>query len=81
MELRFTERAWGQLRKLPREAARRLVFKLEEATVDPRRHLVRLRGVQSYRLRVGDYRAVVDLDWTAGVLWVLGVHHRSDAYR
>jgi mRNA interferase RelE/StbE len=41
----------------------------------------RMKGVDSYRLRVGDYRVIYDFDRAKGVLYLLGVGHRREVYR
>ena len=48
---------------------------------DPARHLTRLRSVEAYKIRVGDYRIVLDVDWEGRILYVLTVGHRSTVYR
>jgi mRNA interferase RelE/StbE len=40
-----------------------------------------MKGVDSYRLRVGDYRVIYDFDRAKGVLYLLGVGHRREVYR
>lgn len=50
-------------------------------TLSPARHLTRLSSVEAYKLRVGDYRVIVDVDWEQKVLYVLSVGHRSTVYR
>ena len=41
----------------------------------------RMKGVEAFRLRVGDYRVVYDFDRAKGVLHLLGVGHRREVYR
>ena len=41
----------------------------------------RLKGVEAYRLRVGDYRIIYDFDRAKGVLSLLAVGHRREVYR
>jgi len=41
----------------------------------------RLKGVDAYRLRVGDYRVIYDFDLSKGVLRLLSVGHRREVYR
>ena len=59
----------------------RLVRKLQQVAGDPGRYLTRLSSVDAYKLRVGDYRAIVDVDWDGKVVYVLTVGHRSTVYR
>ena len=55
--------------------------KLGTVARDPARFLTRLRSLEAYRLRVGDYQAIVDVDWKAKIVYVLSVGHRSTGYR
>ncbi|HEY3854989.1 MAG TPA: type II toxin-antitoxin system RelE/ParE family toxin [Verrucomicrobiae bacterium] len=41
----------------------------------------RMKGVDAFRLRVGDYRVIYDFDREKGVLHLLGVGHRREVYR
>ena len=41
----------------------------------------RMKGVEAYRLRVGDYRVIYDFDRSKGVLHLLLVGHRREVYR
>ena len=59
----------------------RIARKLQIVAENPARYLTRLRSVEAYKLRVGDYRAIVDVDWQREVLYVLSVGHRSTVYR
>jgi mRNA interferase RelE/StbE len=76
----LTELAADKLRNLDRVARERIRRKLEQAAYDPSRFLERLTSVESYRLRVGDYRVIVDVDWKRQVLSVLTLGHRSTIY-
>ena len=50
-----------ELRKLPRDVALRLVKKVDSLKDDPMRYLDKLRGDPGFKLRVGDYRALIDI--------------------
>jgi mRNA interferase RelE/StbE len=55
---------------------------LERLAEDPRAPgTERLTGVDAYRLRVGDYRLIYEIDDAARVVYVTRVRHRRDAYR
>ena len=41
----------------------------------------RMKGVEAYRIRVGDYRVIYDFDRAKGVLHLLAVGHRREVYR
>lgn len=59
----------------------RIAKKLRHVAEDPRRFLTRLAAVEAYRLRVGDYRVILDVDWEREMVYVLTLGHRSTVYR
>jgi len=48
--------------------------------LNPARYLARLSSVEAYKLRIGDYRAIVDVNWPEQIIYVLSVGHRSTVY-
>ncbi len=42
---------------------------------------VRLTGLNSFRIRIGDYRVVYDFDLAKGVIHLVAVGHRREVYR
>ncbi len=41
----------------------------------------RMKGVEAYRIRVGDYRIIYTFDNSKGTLHLLAVGHRREVYR
>ena len=41
----------------------------------------RMKGVNAFRIRVGDYRIIYNFDRSQGVMHILAVGHRRDVYR
>lgn len=77
-----TPRAEKDLRKLPPRIQRRILEAILTLADEPRPPgCVNLRGREGYRIRVGDYRAVYEVDDAALVVTVFGVGHRKDIYR
>ena len=72
----WSESASRQLGKLDRSIAKRILDKLEGLREDPKRELRRLVGAPFYRLRVGEYRAIVELVEDKLLILVLRVGHR-----
>lgn len=68
------------LKKLPADTRERVKAKLHDAGEQPDRHLKRLSNRDDYRVRIGDYRAIVDCDRQAGVLYVTEFGHRRNIY-
>ena len=77
----FTNTAHTQLGKLERDTASRIADALERIRVRPKRFCTRLVGSPYYRLRVGDYRVIVDIYEGELIVLVIEVVHRSTAYR
>ena len=80
----FTLGALKQLQGLDKEVRIRLVSKLEwTAEHFDSVSLETLKADFSgfYKLRVGDYRAVYDIDWKTSNIIVVEVGHRSKIYR
>lgn len=75
-------KAQKQLDKIRQEDRERIIGAVFELADDPRpRGSRRLQGRPGYRLRIGDYRAIYEVDEEALVVTVLGVGHRRDVYR
>jgi len=80
-EVRLSQTALDTLDSLDAESRERILQKLESGVDLPEHYLDRLRDVPGCRLRVGDFRVVVDWDRNAGVLYVVAVLERKRDYR
>lgn len=83
--IEVSERAVRALRKLDRQAARRIRDELAEIAEleDPRGRGKALVGNLAglWRYRVGDYRIICDIEDDALVVLVVDVAHRREVYR
>jgi mRNA interferase RelE/StbE len=80
--LSFTARAERDLARLDRQVARRVIAALERLLArDPSVDLRRLRGSDEWRLRVGDWRVRVRLEFEAREVIVVRVLPRGRAYQ
>ncbi len=72
-----------EIRKLSPELIDRIWSRIKELTANPRpRGAKKLsREVSAYRLRVGDYRILYEVDDGATLVSVRQVRHRREAYR
>ena len=79
----FARSARKELEALDRPLIARLFKRIEALAVNPRptgcRRLVGLADL--WRIRVGDYRVIYEVDDGRRVVDVVAVRHRSDAYR
>lgn len=65
---------------LPADICERVKSNLREAGKDPDRYLKPLRGRDDYRVRIGDYRAIIDWDRNDNALYVAKFGHRRNVY-
>lgn len=79
----MTEPAQKDLAELEKKTQRRIKAALDRLLSYPQAaDLKKLKGSQDmWRLRVGDWRVVLRLDREQGILYVLRVRHRREAYR
>jgi len=72
-----------QLEKLDRIAQKKVVLAVTKLADDPRPHGVKSLVARpgEYRIRVGDYRVVYEIDDNRLLVLVVAVAHRRDAYR
>ena len=80
----FTKQANRTLCKMSRNTARLIREKLDQLAQDPyarNPNLTELQGRPGYRLRVGDWRVIYELEDDQLVILVLKIAPRGGAYR
>ena len=60
-ELRFDKKALKFLKKLDSPLKKRIWDKLQECKKNPFQYLKHLEQIKGYKLRVGDYRIIIDV--------------------
>jgi len=82
-EVRLKPSAEKKLRKLSREAQQRVARRLDGLAADPRPPgCERLAGLENlYRVRVGDYRIVYEIEDDVLVVLVITIGNRREVYR
>jgi mRNA interferase RelE/StbE len=83
-EIFFTKQADRALRKMSRNTARLIREKLDQLAQDPyarNPNVTKLQGRPGYRLRVGDWRVIYELEDDRLVIMVLKVAPRGGVYR
>ena len=76
----ISKKADGQLRKLEKDIQERILSVLERVRTRPETHFQRLVGSDTYKLRVGDYRIIADIDKGNLIVLVLEIGHRKNIY-
>lgn len=69
------------LKKLEPKESKRIIKKVNEITDNPKRHLNTLVKINLYKLRIGDYRALIDLNENKKLIEVVLVKHRKNIYK
>jgi mRNA interferase RelE/StbE len=80
----FTKSADKALLKMPRDVARRIRERLDHLAEDPYAHhpnVARLQSRPGYRLRVGDWRVIYEVEGKELVILVLRIGPRGEVYR
>ena len=79
-DVEYTEQAIDHLKNLDPQVADRVMNKVDEATDWTDHRLEKLSGYPYYKLRAGDYRAIITWDQENDVLIVEAVGHRRNVY-
>ncbi|CAN5205957.1 type II toxin-antitoxin system RelE/ParE family toxin [soil metagenome] len=75
-------RAQKRLSRFPTYIQDRIEMGLRGLSEDPRPSgSSKLRGKEGWRIRVGDYRAIYEIDDESREVLVLDIAHRKDIYR
>ena len=69
-----------QLERLDRSVAKRIHEKVGQLCQNPERYVEKLVRYPYYRLRVGDYRVILDIQNEMVRILILKVGHRSNVY-
>jgi len=79
-EIIFDEEAIDFLNTLPKEIKERIFKKIISAKENPLHFFERLTGRSEYKLRVGDYRIIVDIDQSNKKVRITFIGHRKNVY-
>ena len=74
------KQALKSLEKISPELIERILNKFDEVAENPFRYLEHLESDRVYKLRVGDYRFLIDVDFTNKILFVQYFDHRKKVY-
>ena len=77
----FSEFALKQLKKFDKRMQERIIASLERIRIRPEHYVTKLVGDPGYRLRVGDYRILMDINAEQSQIVVLKIGHRKKIYQ
>lgn len=76
----FSDKAKRKLEKLPKRVQEIILNKIYSIRNEPLRYLRKLEGSNLWRLRIMDYRAIIDVIVTETKIIVLTIDKRSRVY-
>jgi mRNA interferase RelE/StbE len=76
----FSDKALKQLKKMEKKVQERIIAVLERIRIRPEAYVTKLIGYPGYRLRVGDYRVIMDIDNKELHILILKVGQRKNIY-
>ena len=76
----FSKIAEKQLYKLEKDIQVRIISSLERIRIRPYSYVKKLVGSPHFRLRIGDYRVILDIKPDKLIIFVIEAGHRRDIY-
>ncbi|MCK4349136.1 MAG: type II toxin-antitoxin system RelE/ParE family toxin [Thermoplasmatales archaeon] len=76
----YSATALKHLKKLDKEIQIRIISTLERIRVRPYPHVKKLVESPYFRLRVGDYRVILDIKENKLLIFIIEVGHRKKIY-
>lgn len=82
-EILLGQAAERDLKKLPSEMFKRVILKIKESAKNPKpqQSLKIIGSKNDWRIRVGDYRIIYEMDARAEIIRVMLICLRKDVYR
>ena len=79
-QIEWTKKALDNLYELDNFISQRIAKKINELSINPFFNDVkRLKGIHGYRLRIGDYRVIFDIEGDS--IFILKIGHRKNIYK
>ena len=78
--VKFSKQATKFFRNLPKDAQNRIRDKFREVAIEPFRFLEHFEG-ENHKLRIGDYRSLIDVDFERKILFVRVFDKRGRVYK
>lgn len=81
-KIEIKKSAVKEIENLPSVVLKRVIFHIQELSDDPRPNgCKKLSGDEKYRIRVGDYRILYEIEEEIVTVYVVKVAHRKEVYR
>ncbi|MDD4353561.1 MAG: type II toxin-antitoxin system RelE/ParE family toxin [Candidatus Nanoarchaeia archaeon] len=80
-DIKFDKKAGEFLESLDKETAKRIFNKIMQSKEEPLSHFIRLAGRTDYKLRIGDYRTIADIDTNNKQIQITLIGLRKNIYK
>ncbi len=80
-EILYTKKALKYLESLNRKEAQNVYRKIESIKENPLHYIAKLSSINLWKLRIGDYRAIVRFDRAKEEITVVDMGHRKNIYK
>ena len=80
-EVIFDDPVIDFLNTVPKELRKRIYDKIISTKENPLHFFERLEGRTDYKLRIGDYRAIADIDQASQRMVITLIGHRKNVYQ
>lgn len=77
----YSQRALDELADLDKAVSESIFRKIRQSKENPHHFFERMVESPNYKLRVGDWRVIADLQETVRIIAVIRVGHRKKVYR
>ena len=77
----WSEKSVKQLERIDKKNAQMIYDSVLDCAEDPFRVVIRLSDSPFYRLRVGNYRVILDLQQSKMIIFVVEADHRGKIYK
>ncbi|PIY88465.1 MAG: type II toxin-antitoxin system RelE/ParE family toxin [Nitrosopumilales archaeon CG_4_10_14_0_8_um_filter_34_8] len=77
----WSEKSLRQLERIDKKNAQKIYDAVLDCIEDPFRMVLRLTDSSFYRLRVGNYRVILDLQQSKMIIFVIETDHRKKIYK
>jgi mRNA interferase RelE/StbE len=80
-EITFSDTADKQLSKFPLKDQERIISTIKRCRIRPYSHVKKLVSSPYFRLRVGDYRVIMDIIENKILIHIIEIGHRRNIYK
>jgi mRNA interferase RelE/StbE len=80
-EIRWSQKSEKYLERLPKDVSHRIVHKVDSIKDDPFRFVEHYEGYSYFKLRVGYYRVLLDINPAEKLVEIRVVGHGSTIYK